>query len=176
LFSLYAVGGSGRRLLSFPSVLGCWFHSYPASLPQIHQVEGPSSFPHQGRYSSATQPDSLHGGLLTLPESSFSATCSSSQEVPSGVPQRRDPIRLGRWRQQQRRRGLRGSSSDRCSWDQAPFGCFILCLGALRASISFPLEGGISPGRPQAPSSPSLGPGRLQFLRGAAGGLRFSHS
>jgi hypothetical protein len=172
LFSLYAIGGSGRRLLSFPSVLGCWFHSYPASLPQIHQVKGPSqvSFPHQGRYSPATQPDSLHGGLLTLPESSFSASCSS------GVPQRRDPIRLGRWRQRRRRRGLRGSSADRCSWDQAPFGCFILRLGALQASIGFPSEGGIPPGRPQAPSGPSLGPGRLRSLRGAAGGLRFSHS
>jgi hypothetical protein len=41
--SLYTVGGSGRWLLFFPSVLGSWIHPYPASLPQFHQVEGSSS-------------------------------------------------------------------------------------------------------------------------------------
>jgi hypothetical protein len=42
LSSLYAVGGSGRWLLFFPSMLGYWFHPFPASLPRFHQVEGSS--------------------------------------------------------------------------------------------------------------------------------------
>jgi hypothetical protein len=66
-----------------------------------------------------------------------------------------------------------GSSSDRCSWEQALFGCFVLWLGALRVSMGFPSEGGTHQGRPQAPSGPFLGSGRLRPLHGAAGSLCF---
>jgi hypothetical protein len=84
LFTPNAVGGSGRWLLSFPSVTGCWFHSNPASLPQIHQVEGTSqvSFPHQGRYSPATRPDTLendgdNGDVDGAKDGTSSDRCSS---------------------------------------------------------------------------------------------------
>jgi hypothetical protein len=48
-----------------------------------------------------------------------------------------------------------------------------LRLGIFRASLGFLSEEGFLPGRPMAPSGPSLGPGRLWPLCGAAGGLRF---
>jgi hypothetical protein len=57
--------------------------------------------------------------------------------------------------------------------DQAPFGCFFLRLGVFWASFGFLSEEGFPPGCPWAPSGPSLGPGRLRPLCGAAGGLRF---
>jgi hypothetical protein len=57
--------------------------------------------------------------------------------------------------------------------DQAPFGCFVLCLGVFRASLGFLSEEGFPPGRPWSPSGLSLGPGRLWPLCGAAGSLRF---
>jgi hypothetical protein len=57
--------------------------------------------------------------------------------------------------------------------DQAPFGCFVLRLGVFRASFGFLSEEGFPPGRPMAPSGPSLGPGRLRSLCGAVGVLCF---
>jgi hypothetical protein len=83
LFSLHAVGGSGRWLLFFPPVAGRWLCQSPASLPHIHQVEGiyQVSFPCQGRYSPVTRPVTLEdngdGGGVNDSKTVSSGRCSS---------------------------------------------------------------------------------------------------